>query len=463
MVLFYLLGLLWLGRCLADPHPAHLPGSGWNVVNSLSPTIPYGYASPGAPYQPSLVLQRDRKDTVYYVTTRTIYPTGATKYVSTFVKVAATYASTGIIEATFYNLDGIDRHPKVVTNAIDDKEFNSSSRFSPQTATSSMGLRSLRSLAHGVASIRPVFSHLAATRLRYLFKPAKASAKSGKEPAKSHPQSLTQQIETHRHPPPRISHQACEVDGISPDSSRPQLKYSESIKEISFTDFRDETRQTIDALPKIIPIQSQLPRVINGTTRESVRTESTMLLFQVSTSLMAIIASYKLPAVYPVGRTTENLTRIAYFVSTAFAILYGFRVVGVTWSSLSDIKDMLYLLKNDGTYGHVWLPTKQMVMDTFTAYNQESIRLGAVYAMEAVVMGVSAVILRFRLNATQKFSGCELWRSCFLGLATGGSMCYLAVQSWQSIVSCAILWAHWVHRPLCYVLYLASKVFFCFE
>ncbi|KAF3242642.1 hypothetical protein TWF217_011501 [Orbilia oligospora] len=263
-----------------------------------------------------------------------------------------------------------------------------------------------------------------------------------------------------------------ESDGsVTPLPRYPWTKYSKIIQEMSPMRLLRGALQT----SKPEPISSidllKLPQPSDGETFDIsifeihlddtkkgflVRQESIMLLFQITISIISLLASQALPSFY--RRTGETFTRVAYFLSTILGFIYGTRVLTETWSTLSNIQEIITFLGRTENRQHGWAPTQQMVTYIFTVYNHDSVKLGNIYFMEATVLTVASMMLKQGFASVGKSTRNTIWILCLLVLGVCELVCFLGVQRWQFLIRFAMVWAYWVHRPVCKGLYLVSGV-----
>ncbi|KAF3286112.1 hypothetical protein TWF970_009665 [Orbilia oligospora] len=219
-------------------------------------------------------------------------------------------------------------------------------------------------------------------------------------------------------------------DGSVNSLSRyPWTKYSKIIQEMSpmsllrgaLQTSKPEPISSIDLLKLLQPSDGKILDInvleihLDDTNKEFlVRQESIMLLFQITISIVSLLVSQTLPSLY--RRTGETFTRVAYFLLTILAFIYGTRVLTETWSTLSNIREIITFLGRTGNGQHGWAPTQQMVTHIFTVYSHDSVKLGTIYFMEATVLTVASVMLKQGFVSVGKSARNTVWILCLLVL-----------------------------------------------
>ncbi|KAK6349265.1 hypothetical protein TWF730_010015 [Orbilia blumenaviensis] len=279
------------------------------------------------------------------------------------------------------------------------------------TSTSQVPEPSRRGVAFTGKTIFPS----AVTHFRNFFRPARASARPLRAPRPFYPS----------HPPHPVNLGiSIDMDAIGilngdKSPAQPWVEHSSMPQKIHNIDQAGGTRQTskpvgieiIDTAPQPQPLRLVTEMGIGIATPEAFYVESTMLIFQIAMASFLLLASYKIPTLYPIGRTAYYFTRLAYSASVVFALIYGLRVLIEAWSSLTDIMDRIALIADNSKTGHFILPTQQMIRDIYSNYNRESVQLGGIYFMESTVLNVASVILGLRAsNMTNKKNiGLKWW------------------------------------------------------
>ncbi|KAK6512479.1 hypothetical protein TWF481_001365 [Arthrobotrys musiformis] len=159
------------------------------------------------------------------------------------------------------------------------------------------------------------------------------------------------------------------------------------------------------------------------------RQECTMLLFQTALSLTSLLLTHN----NPMRRT---LTKIIYLPTTLFASIYTLRLITTTHNTLSDL-------------------TRLESPQILKTYDKETITLGAIYLLQAILLTTTSIALSQSLTSPSARNMRKYIRTIIISAAG----CWLAVTAWKGTVWIMILWAR-MHRFVCYIGYSAVEYMF---